>query len=345
MCGTYPNLEMISMETKHHCLIDHYERHLNYLRISITDRCNLRCLYCMPPEGLEKLQHEDILTYEEILRLTRIAVGLGVDKIRLTGGEPLVRKDFPLLLPELMAIPGLKDVSITTNGIYLKEHLENIHLAGVKRINISLDTLKRDRYRQITGFDGFNRVREAIVLAHEMGFYPIKINMVVLNGINDDEVTDFAQLSVRYPFHVRFIEYMPSGLLLHNEPLRHVSNTIIRERLETAEPLVRLPRKATDGPTVRYRFEGAKGEIGFISPLTHHFCQVCNRLRLTAKGHLRPCLLSDQELDLKGPIRAGATDRDLERIFARAADHKPRAHHLNSKDETSLSGRMSAIGG
>ncbi len=333
------------METKRPCLIDHYERRLNYLRISITDRCNLRCRYCMPSEGLEKLAHEDILTYEEILRLARIAVGLGVDKIRLTGGEPLVRKDFPHLLPELMSIPGLKDVSITTNGIYLKEHLENIRSAGVSRINISLDSLKRDRYRKITGFDGFERVREAIQLAQTLGFHPIKINMVVLKGINDDEVADFARLSTRYPFHVRFIEYMPSGLLLHNEPLHHVSNAVIRERLEAVEPLIQLPRKPTDGPTVRYRFEGAQGEIGFISPLTHHFCQVCNRLRLTAKGHLRPCLLSDEELDLRGPMRAGATDRDLEDIFVGAADHKPRAHHLNSKDSESLSGQMSAIGG
>ena len=333
------------METKRPCLIDHYERRLNYLRISITDRCNLQCRYCMPSEGLEKLTHEDILTYEEILRLARIAVGLGVDKIRLTGGEPLVRKDFSHLLPELMSIPGLKDVSITTNGIYLKEHLENICSAGVGRINISLDSLKRDRYQQITGFDGFERVREAIQLAQKKGFHPIKINMVVLKGINDDEVADFARLSARYPFHVRFIEYMPSGLLLHNEPLRHVSNTVIRERLEAVGPLIQLPRKPTDGPTVRYRFEGAQGEIGFISPLTHHFCQVCNRLRLTAKGHLRPCLLSDEELDLRGPMRAGATDRDLENIFAEATDHKPRAHHLNSKDSESLSGRMSAIGG
>lgn len=334
------------METKHHGLIDHYERRLNYLRISITDRCNLRCLYCMPPEGLEKMRHEDILTYEEILRLARIAARLGVDKIRLTGGEPLVRRDFPHLLPELMSIPGLKDVSITTNGIYLKEHLENIRSSGVKRINISLDSLKRERYRQITGFDGFDRVREAIQLAHKMDFHPIKINMVVLSGINDDEVADFARLSVRYPFHVRFIEYMPSGLLLHNEPLHYVSNTVIRERLEAAiGPLIQLPRKAIDGPTVRYRFENALGEIGFISPLTHHFCQVCNRLRLTAKGHLRPCLLSDQELDLKGPMRAGASDRDLEKIFAEATDHKPRAHHLDSEDEISLEGRMSTIGG
>jgi GTP 3',8-cyclase len=333
------------METKHHCLIDHYERRLNYLRISITDRCNLRCLYCIPPKGLDKLRHEDILTYEEILRLARIAARLGVDKIRLTGGEPLVRKDFPHLLPELMSIPGLKDVSITTNGIYLKEHLETIRSAGVKRINISLDSLERDRYRQITGFDGFDRVREAILLAHKMDFHPIKINMVVLKGINDHEVADFARLSVRYPFHVRFIEYMPSGLFLHNEPLHYVSNTVIRERLEAIGPLIQLPRKAIDGPTVRYRFESALGEIGFISPLTHHFCQVCNRLRLTAKGHLRPCLLSDQELDLKGPMRAGASDRDLEKIFAEATDHKPRAHHLNSEDKISLEGRMSAIGG
>jgi cyclic pyranopterin phosphate synthase len=244
-----------------------------------------------------------------------------------------------------MSIPGLKDVSITTNGIYWKEHLENIRRAGVSRINISLDSLKRDRYQQITGFDGFERVREAIQLAQKKGFHPIKINMVVLKGINDDEVADFARLSARYPFHVRFIEYMPSGLLLHNEPLRHVSNTVIRERLEAVGPLIQLPRKPTDGPTVRYRFEGAQGEIGFISPLTHHFCQVCNRLRLTAKGHLRPCLLSDEELDLRGPMRAGATDRDLENIFAEATDHKPRAHHLNSKDSESLSGRMSAIGG
>ena len=291
------------------------------------------------------MMHEDILTYEEILRLAGIAVGLGVDKIRLTGGEPLVRKDFPRLLPELMSIPGLKDLSITTNGIYLKENLENIHAAGVKRINISLDSLHRDRFRKITGFDGFDRVWEGIQLAHKMNFHPIKINMVVLKGINDDEVADFARLSVRYPFHVRFIEYMPSGLLHQNEPLHYVSNTLIREKLEEAQPLIQVPRTAIDGPTVRYRFEGAPGEIGFISPLTHHFCQVCNRLRLTANGHLRPCLLSDREMDLKGPMRAGATDRDLERIFSEAADRKPRSHHLDSEDAISLSGRMSAIGG
>jgi cyclic pyranopterin phosphate synthase len=299
----------------------------------------------MPREGLDKLRHKDILTYEEILHLAGIAVGLGVDKIRLTGGEPLVRKDFPRLLPELTSLPGLKDLSITTNGFFLKENLENIRSAGVKRLNISLDSMHRDRFRRITGYDGFDRVWEGIALAHEMGFHPIKINMVVLKGINDDEVGDFARLSVRYPYHVRFIEYMPSGLLHQNEPLHYVSNTLIREKLEEEQPLILVPRTAIDGPTVRYRFEGAPGEIGFISPLTHHFCQVCNRLRLTANGHLRPCLLSDRELDLKGPMRAGATDRDLQRIFLDAADQKPRSHHLKTEDLDALSGRMSAIGG
>jgi cyclic pyranopterin phosphate synthase len=336
------------METKQPCLIDHYQRHLNYLRISITDRCNLRCAYCMPPEGLKKLQHKDILTYEEILRLARIAVGLGVDKIRLTGGEPLVRKDFPLLLPRLMSISGLKDVSITTNGIALKEHLGRIYDAGVRRFNISLDSLRRDRFHRITGVDAFDRVREAILLAHQMGFYPIKINMVVLKGVNEDEVVDFARLSLRYPFHIRFIEYMPSGLLFNNEPIRHVSNTVIQGRLEAKEHLVELPREAIDGPTVRYRFKNAIGEIGFISPVSHHFCQICNRLRLTAKGHLRPCLLSNEELDLMGPLRAGASDAELEKVFLKATENKPRAHCLdsfNSKDGNSLSGKMSAIGG
>ena len=333
------------METKRPSLIDHYGRRLNYLRISITDRCNFRCLYCMPSEGLDKLRHKDILTYEEILRLARIAVGLGVDKIRLTGGEPLVRKDFPRLLPELTSLPGLKDISITTNGLFLKEKLENIRAAGVKRLNVSLDSMHRDRFRRITRYDGFDRVWEGIELARKMDFYPIKINMVVLKGINDDEVGDFARLSVRHPYHVRFIEYMPSGLLHHNEPLHFVSNTVIREKLEAEKPLIQVPRTAIDGPTVRYRFEGAPGEIGFISPLTHHFCQVCNRLRLTANGHLRPCLLSDRELDLKGPMRAGATDSDLERIFLDAADQKPRSHHIKTEDFDALSGRMSAIGG
>ena len=333
------------METNRPHLTDKYNRHLNYLRISITDRCNLRCLYCMPREGLPKLKHEDVLTYEEILRLATVAVGLGVEKIRLTGGEPLVRKSFPLLLPRLTTLPGLKDISLTTNGILLKENLEKIRSAGIKRINVSLDTLRRERYGKITGYDGFEQVREGIRLARKMDFYPIKINMVVMQGINDDEVVDFARLSLDHSYHIRFIEYMPSGLPGKGEQLCFVPNEVIKERVMKVGRLGQVPNGEVDGPTVRYRFEGAAGEIGFISPLTHHFCQVCNRLRLTASGHLRLCLLSDQEVDLKQPMRAGASDSDLAQIFLKAAENKPQAHQLASEHPGSLSGKMSTIGG
>ncbi|MBU0989602.1 MAG: GTP 3',8-cyclase MoaA [Proteobacteria bacterium] len=333
------------METGPLSLIDKYNRHLNYLRISITDRCNLRCLYCTPRDGLPKLRHEDVLTYEEILRLASIAVKLGVEKIRLTGGEPLVRKSFHRLLPRLTSIPGLKDISLTTNGIYLTENLGKIRSAGIRRINVSLDTLRRERYRKITGYDGFEQVREGIRLARKQGFDPIKINMVVMQGINDDEVADFARLSLDHPYHIRFIEYMPSGFDDSDVRLRHVPNSVVKERLRIVGDLNQVSGQETDGPTVRFRFEGASGEIGFISPLTHHFCQVCNRLRLTASGHLRPCLLSDQEIDLKNPMRAGASDSDLAQIFLKAVENKPRSHRLVSGHSGSLSGKMSAIGG
>ncbi|MBL7204946.1 MAG: GTP 3',8-cyclase MoaA [Desulfobacteraceae bacterium] len=333
------------METVLPSLIDKYNRHLNYLRISITDRCNLQCIYCMPHDGLAKLRHEDILTYEEILRLATIAVSLGVNKIRLTGGEPLIRKGLFQLLPTLVSLPGLKDISMTTNGIYLKENLDKIKSAGIKRINISLDTLRRERYRKITGYDGFEKVWDGIRSAEKLRFNPIKINMVVMPGINDDEIVDFARLSLDHPYHIRFIEYMPSGFADQGTQLHHVPNSAVKEQIIRLGKLGQVLNTEIDGPTDRFRLEGAPGEIGFISPLTHHFCQVCNRLRLTASGHLRPCLLSDQEIDLKTPMRAGASDNDLAQIFLKAAENKPGAHRLVSEHCGSLSGQMSAIGG
>ena len=333
------------METVLPSLIDKHNRRLNYLRISITDRCNLRCLYCMPNDGLAKMRHEEILTYEEILRLATIAVNLGVNKIRLTGGEPLIRKGILQLLPSLGSLPGLKDISMTTNGIYLKENLGKIKSAGINRINISLDTLHRERYRKITGYDGFEQVWEGIQLAEQLGLNPIKINMVVMQGINDDEVIDFARLSLNHPYHIRFIEYMPSGFADKGTPLHHVPNSAVKDQITSMRKLVKVLKTEIDGPTDRFRFEGAPGEIGFISPLSHHFCQVCNRLRLTASGHLRPCLLSDKEVDLKVLMRAGASDNDLEQLFLEAAKNKPRAHRLVSEHCGSLSGKMSAIGG
>jgi len=326
-------------------LIDQHDRRLNYLRISITDRCNLRCLYCIPREDIAKLRHDDILTYEEIFRLTRIAVSLGVNKIRLTGGEPLLRKGIYEFLPRLTALSGLKDVSLTTNGLFLKDNLEKIRSSGIKRINVSLDTLNRQRYEKITGYDGFQDVWNAIELARELNFQPIKINVVLIKGLNDDEILDFAKLSKHYPYHIRFIEYMPLGIINPDAPLQFVSNYLLKEQFRRLGHLEPVRRAEYDGPVERFKFEGASGEIGFISPLTHHFCSSCNRLRLTASGNIRPCLLSDQEIDLKGPMRSGASDDELAQVFLMAANNKPYAHHLTSEDPIPFSGQMSSIGG
>ncbi|MFO7987372.1 MAG: GTP 3',8-cyclase MoaA [Desulfatiglandaceae bacterium] len=333
------------METEHPRLIDTYHRELDYLRISVTDRCNLRCRYCTPRQGLDKLEHEEILTYEEIMRVVALAVKMGVNKIRLTGGEPLVRKGIDNLLPCLTNFSELEDISLTTNGIYLSDHLEMIKASGIKRINISLDTLNPRTYEYITGFDGFHQVWTAIHRAADMGFYPIKLNTVVLKDINEKEVVELATLSKKYPFHIRFIEYMPGGFVDPDTQLCHVPNSTLKQRISKSGRLVPVPRVDLDGPTVRFKFEGAPGEIGFISPLTHHFCDTCNRLRLTANGRLRPCLFSDWEVDLKTPMREGADDAQLARMFIQAAENKPRSHRLASVKSTSLSGKMSAIGG
>jgi cyclic pyranopterin phosphate synthase len=326
-------------------LIDQYDRHLNYMRISITDRCNIRCIYCMPGNGISKLRHEDIPTYEEILRIAGIAVNLGVDKIRLTGGEPRVRKGICEFIPRLTALAGLKEVSLTTNGIFLREKLENIKAGGINRINISLDSLHRNKYKKITGYDGLETVLAGIKEASKMGYHPIKINMVVMEGVNDEETLDFARLSLEHPYHIRFIEYMPVSVTSPDIALRHVPSSLIKQQIGNLGKLVPIPRDILDGPAERFKFEGAAGEIGFISPLTHHFCPLCNRLRLTSSGYLRPCLLSDQEVDLVGPMRNGASDEDLAEIFLKTALTKPYAHHLTPKNTTHLSAEMSSIGG
>ena len=333
------------MESNHTQLIDQHNRFLNYMRISITDRCNLRCVYCVPRGGIPKLDHRDILTYEEIYRLARLAVNLGIFKIRLTGGEALVRKGIFEFIPQLAALPGLKELSLTTNGIYLRDNIEKIRSGGIKRINVSLDTLNREKYIKITGCDGFQQVWEGIELARELDFNPIKINIVPIKGLNDDEVLDFARLSLHHPYHIRFIEHMPVGTVDPDVRLHHVPNSFIRTQIDRLGKLIQIPKTEFDGPAERFKFEGAPGEIGFISPLTNHFCQMCNRLRLTAEGHLRVCLLSDQEEDLKGPMRSGASDDDLEQIFLKAAINKPQQHHLDSQDSPFASRQMSSIGG
>jgi len=325
-------------------LIDKYNRHLNYLRISITDRCNLQCIYCMPRDLIPRLPHSDILSYEEILRIVRVGVSLGISKVRITGGEPLVRKGVYDFLSRLSRIDGLCDIALTTNGVFLKDNIEKIKAAGIKRINISIDTLNKNKYREITGYDRFDHVWEGIKIAHEMGFDPIKLNMVALSGVNDSEMTDFAALSFSYPFHIRFIEYMPIGKSrMKYGPLLLVPE--IKKKVNVLGKLVPVTKDINDGPAERYKFKGAKGEIGFIGALSHHFCNKCNRLRLTASGQLRPCLLSDHQEDLRGLMRKGCSDTEISEIFLAAVRHKPSDHNLSINHSGNVSCQMSSIGG
>ncbi len=324
-------------------LIDRYQRHLNYLRISITDRCNLRCLYCKPEGIIPKLPHNDILTYEEILRLVRIAVDLGITKARITGGEPLVRKGVCQFLTQLAQMDGLTDVSLTTNGVMLGQYLDRIKAAGVNRLNISLDTLKPEKYRQITGRDNFQQVVEAIHGARKLGFSPIKINVVALKGYNDEELTDMARLSITYPFHVRFIEYMPIGIAKMQRGDR-LSTTDIKKRIMELGPLLPVQRDTHDGPAERFRFADAAGEIGFISPISHHFCDACNRLRISASGKLRSCLMSDNQQDLRRLLRQGGSDEEIIRVFLTSVHKKPARHHITDSKKR-VNSQMSSIGG
>ncbi len=326
-------------------LTDRYNRHLNYLRVSITDRCNLKCIYCQPRRGIPRLEHEDILTYEEILRIVKIAGSLGVTKVRVTGGEPLVRKGVYRFLGQLRRITALTDVSLTTNALLLAEHIQELKTAGIRRINISLDTLDKDKFAKITGLDCFEKVWAGIMKAHEAGFSPIKINTVALPGINDDELQTLAGLTLRYPFHVRFIEYMPIG----SSAIRSTESLLapeIRFRIESAlGPLEPVASSESDGPASRFRFKSAAGEVGLITALSHHFCHRCNRLRLTAAGQLRTCLLSGYQLDIKTPLRRGCSDTAIAELFMEAVSHNTRQHNLTGIHGQPVVGQMSAIGG
>ena len=325
-------------------LIDPCNRHLNYLRVSITDRCNLACAYCLPREAVPRLSHETILRYEETLRIVRVGARLGITKVRVTGGEPLVRRGVYDFLARLRRMPDLRDISLTTNGVLLKENLARIRAAGITRLNVSLDTLRAERYRSITGMDHFDRVWEGILAAQAAGFHPIKLNAVAIEGVNDDELVDLARLSLAYPFHVRFIEFMPIGRSqFAGRPTLLVPE--IMQRLAALGPLIPVPRSENDGPARRYRLEGARGEIGFISAISRHFCDRCNRLRLTASGQLRPCLLSDFQVDLKGPIRRGCSDEDLAELFFQTIRHKPSDHNLSGGEPAHVCCQMRSIGG
>lgn len=325
-------------------LKDRFQRTINYLRISVTDRCNLRCQYCMPEEGIPLIDHEDILTYEEILRLVTVYGKAGISKIRITGGEPLIRKGIVEFVSRLAQASGIKDLSMTTNGVLLGKFARPLKNAGLKRINISLDTLKSERFKFITRRDKFREVWSGIEEALAVGFFPVKLNVVTINGTNHDEVIDFARLTQRLPLTVRFIEYMPAGKGLWNPDFVFATEKIISVIQELGE-LIPVREDSDLGPAIRYRFQHGQGEIGFINPVSSHFCDRCNRIRLTADGHLRPCLFSDREIHLKPFLRDGCSDEKLLEMVQKALAQKPKQHHIDTMRFKKCQRTMSAIGG
>ena len=324
-------------------LSDSFQRPINYLRISVTDRCNLRCVYCMPESGVPLMAHYDILSYEEIYSVVKAAAELGISRVRLTGGEPLVRAGLTDLISLLAGIDTISDIALTTNGILLAQHAAELKEAGLNRVNISLDTLKPEIFRQITRCGTLANTLEGIEAALAAGLTPVKINMVVIAGVNDDELTDFAAKTVKDGWNVRFIELMPSSV---NEPVssKLVSVSDMRKRIEAMGKLEPSQVEAGNGPAKYFRLPGASGTVGFISPVTEHFCIQCNRLRLTADGKLRPCLLSEDEIDLKEPLRSGAPLEELKKLIEKAIAGKPKGHRLG--EDANHKGRpFSQVGG
>jgi cyclic pyranopterin phosphate synthase len=299
----------------------------------------------MPEEGIPIIPHEEILTYEEILRVVRVFATEGISKVRLTGGEPLVRKGIVDFVSRLSQIKEIKDLSLTTNGILLKEFGQDLKRAGLKRINISLDSLRKERFCQITRKDDFERVWAGIEEALRVGLSPIKINMVAIRGLNDDEIESFAQLTLHLPLIVRYIEYMPSG---NGEEWRQsdiLTIPQIMSRLENVGKLIPIPSDRWDGPARRFRIEGALGEIGLIGAISSHFCEDCNRLRLTPDGKIRTCLFSDEEMDIRELLRTGGSDLDLKERLLMALQKKPERHSINTHQFKKCQRNMSAIGG
>ena len=310
-------------------LSDSFQRPINYLRISITDRCNLSCIYCMPLGGVRLMSHRDILTYEEIYTVVQAAAELGITKVRITGGEPLVRLGVAKLIEMLTRIETIDDISLTTNGVLLGRCAAELKSAGLQRVNISLDTLRPGRFEVITcGGSRLGDVLGGIEVARSVGLNPVKINMVVMSGINDDELVDFAAKTIDDDWHVRFIELMPVAGK-DAAASQFISVSEMRRRLERLGKLGPCFPDVGNGPAKYFCFPNATGTIGFITPISEHFCFHCNRLRLTADGKLRPCLLSEDEIDLKQPLRGGVSSAGLKKLIEEAIARKPIGHHLS----------------
>ncbi len=323
-------------------IIDSHGRKINYLRLSVTDRCNMRCRYCMPQDGIPKLEHNNILSYEQLYRLSQAAVSLGIEKIRVTGGEPLVRKGIVDFLAQLSELPGLKQLVMTTNGLQLPEMAADLKRSGVQRLNISLDTLRPEVFRSITRRDGLNRVLAGIAAAEEVGL-PIKLNMVVMRGVNDAELVDFAAMTLENKISVRFIEYMPAikeegwqSLVMPGED--------ILARIAEQYPFSPVISGELDGPARVYKVAGAQGTIGVITALSGHFCADCNRIRITASGKVRSCLFANDEFDLT-QVLADGDNAAIQAVLRKLVAIKPAMHAMNEQEAQHTAFTMAQIGG
>ena len=326
-------------------LLDGHGRAIEDLRVSVTDRCNFRCQYCMPADGLPWLRREEILTYEEIERVVRLLVEMGVRDVRLTGGEPLVRRDFPVLVGMLASIEGLRDLSLTTNGYLLERDADALVAAGLQRINVSIDSLQRDRFFRITRRDALPQVLRGLdAIARHPQVRPVKVNAVAIRGFTEDEVIPFCEFARSTDFQVRFIEFMPHDADRAWEMDAVLAGAELRALIDAVYSIEELPRERSATARV-FRFSDGRGEIGFIDPVSDPFCSDCNRIRLTAEGKLRTCLFSLHETDLREPLRAGAGDDELERIVREAVWRKELKHHVGEAGFRQPARSMSAIGG
>jgi cyclic pyranopterin phosphate synthase len=323
---------------------DSYNRRIDYLRISVTDKCNLNCLYCTPEGGLQHFKESELLSSDEIVRFVSIVHKYGVRKVRITGGEPLMRKNIIPLISSIKKI-GIRDVSLTTNGIMLSQFAQKLKEAGLDRVNISLDTLDSERYKTITKGGDIQRVLESIEKAERAGLSPVKINVVPIRGFNDDEIVTFASLTKNKNYHIRFIEFMPVHCNTFWKKDKCITGIEVIEKISAFRKLERL-RFRGKGPSRNYRIQGASGIIGIISPLTDHFCSFCNRLRLTANGKIIPCLFSNIKIDMKTLLRNKASDEEIERLFISSIKAKPQRHLFSEQKTSSIpSLSMSHIGG
>lgn len=326
-------------------LADQFNRAITYLRISVTDKCNLRCVYCMPEEGLHWLPKADILSYEEIIELVKAAAAVGVRSIRLSGGEPLIRRELHHLIAGINAIDGIDDIALSTNGLLLEDQIGQLVAAGLRRVNVSLDTLRPERFEQIARRPGLERVFAGIDAAIAHGLGPVKINVVVMRDQNDDEIVDFANWTRRAPIFVRFIEVMPVHENLELQQNAYISSDEILRRIRDVDELRPADGPGGNGPARYFSFENAPGAVGVISPLSHDYCERCNRVRLTADGRLRLCLFGDYEIDLRTPLREGATQDEICGLLRSAMLIKPERHHLQLGEASSRMRAFSEIGG